>query len=354
MKLADLQAKVEALKEKCLDKISKAAELDDLEKVRVEFLGRKGKVRELMDALPELPPDEKPEAGKTLNVFKNKLSDALESALEKIKKSAGKISANIKGHVKGKASGPIFDSTVPGRVPEIGRLHPITQTFDALKDVFAKLGFSVAKGPEIETEYYNFEALNIPPDHPSRDGFDTFYLKNHMLLRSHTSPVQVHYMEQNKPPIRVIAPGRVYRPDSPDARHFYVFHQLEGLMVDEKVSFADLKAILGIFVREMFGQNTKTRFKPSFFPFTEPSAEMDISCIFCGGEGCKVCSHSGWIEILGAGMVDPNVFKAVGYDHDKYSGFAFGMGIERICMIRYEINDIRLFFENDVRFLAQF
>lgn len=341
-----LRAKIDAIRNEGLEEIRQAPSLNELEEKKTVLLGRKGKLRKLMTLLPQLSAADKPEAGRLLNVLKQELTEAIETHMNTLGDT---------GDTSKKKSAPIFDRTLPGLKRQVGRKHPLTQTLDELKSIFGKLGFEVAEGREIEVEYYNFEALNIQPDHPSRDDFDTFFLTNDKyLLRSHTSPVQVHYMETHEPPLRVIAPGRVYRPDAPDARHFYVFHQLEGLVVDKDVSFRDLKAVLGIFVREMFGRKTKTRFKPSYFPFTEPSAEMDISCIFCGGDGCRVCGHAGWIEILGAGMVDPNVFKAVKYDTEEYAGFAFGMGIERICMMRYEIDDIRLFFENDLRFLEQF
>ena len=243
---------------------------------------------------------------------------------------------------------------MPGILPEEGHLHPITKTLNEINDIFISLGFKVAEGPEIEKEFYNFEALNIPLEHPSRDAFDTFYIKGDTLLRSHTSTVQIRIMENRKPPIQAIMPGRVYRPDAVDASHSFMFHQVEGLMVDKDIKFSDLKGILNLFTKRMFGEKTKTRFRPSFFPFTEPSAEVDISCIICRGRGCRVCSHTGWLEILGAGMINPRVFEAVGYQPGKFTGLAFGMGVERIAMLKYGIDDIRLFFENDIRFLKQF
>ena len=246
-----------------------------------------------------------------------------------------------------------FDTTLPGRREICGTLHPITQVMEEIKSIFLGLGFQVEEGPEIETDYYNFEALNIPKDHPARDMQDTFYVEGEAVLRTHTSPVQIHVMEDREPPLRIIAPGKVYRCDS-DVSHTPMFHQIEGLMVDENVSFSHLKGIMNIFLQEVFGKNTKVRFRPSFFPFTCPSAEVDIQCVICSGKGCRVCSQTGWVEILGAGMVDPAVFKFVNYDAEKWSGFAFGLGIERISMLKYGINDIRLFFENDLRFLKQF
>lgn len=251
--------------------------------------------------------------------------------------------------------------SLPGKHKPYGHEHPITQTINEIKEIFSKLGFDVEYGPEVELEYYNFDALNIPADHPSREDFDTFYLlarsaggDNQLLLRSQTSTVQIRVMKEKKPPIRMIAPGKVFRPDTVDARHASMFHQIEGLMVDEGVSFSDLKYVLTLFAKSYFGQNIKMRFRPSFFPFTEPSAEVDISCSICKGKGCSVCAYSGWVEVLGAGMVDPNVFEAVDYDTEKYTGFAFGLGVERLAMLRYGVDDIRLFLENDMRFLSQF
>jgi phenylalanyl-tRNA synthetase alpha chain len=249
---------------------------------------------------------------------------------------------------------PGFDFSLPGRPAPRGRLHPLTQTIEAIKDIFIRLGFEVAFGPEVERDYYNFEALNIPKDHPARDAFDTFFLHDDVLLRSQTSTVQIRVMEKRRPPVRIIAPGRVYRPDTVDATHGFLFHHLEGLAVDEGVTMADLKYVLYEFARGLYGPDVRTRFRPHFFPFTEPSVEMDISCFACGGRGCPICKRGGWIEILGAGMVDPNVFQCVGYDSERYTGFAFGMGVERIAMIKYGIDDMRLFLENDLRFLRQF
>ena len=337
-------AKLEQLRDTAVAAIAGAANADALEALRVQYLGRKGALKTLMGELPALSPDLKPAAGKLANQVKK----AIENAFAQ---SKGKADAP-------KQTGPALDITVPGARRRLGTKHPITLVNDELVDVFARLGFETAYGPEIEDEYHNFDALNIPLDHPSRDGFDTFYIedggKNEHLLRSHTSPVQVHVMETRQPPIRIVVPGKVFRPDTVDASHFPMFHQLEGLYVDEHVTFADLKAVLSMAMQEVFGEQTKTRFRPSFFPFTEPSAEVDVSCPFCAGDGCKVCGQSGWIEVLGAGMVDPAVFRHVGYDADKYTGFAFGMGIDRIAMLKLGINDIRLFYENDARFLKQF
>jgi phenylalanyl-tRNA synthetase alpha chain len=337
-------ARLEQLRDEAVAAIAGASGADALEALRVRYLGRKGELKALMGELPSLSADLKPAAGKLANDVKKAIEQALAGNQQKAPAP--------------KATGPNLDITVPGVRRRLGTRHPITQVNDELVEVFARLGFETAYGPEIEDEYHNFDALNIPRDHPSRDGFDTFYIedggKNEHLLRSHTSPVQVHVMETRQPPIRIVVPGKVFRPDTVDASHFPMFHQLEGLYVDEHVTFADLKAVLSMAMQEVFGEQTQTRFRPSFFPFTEPSAEVDVSCPFCAGEGCKVCGQSGWIEVLGAGMVDPEVFRHVGYDPEAYTGFAFGMGVDRIAMLKLGINDIRLFYENDARFLRQF
>ena len=314
-----------------------------LEEFRTKYLGRKGVVAELTSSIPTLPKEERGAFGQQVNGLKQKLL-ALIAEKQKSLATPQRVVA---------ATG---DAGMPGIAQELGRLHPITQTIDEVCTIFNRMGFCVVEGPEIETEFNNFTGLNIPLEHPSRDAFDTFYLKeyNKLLLRSHTSPVQVRAMKSRKPPLAVIVPGRVYRPDAVDASHLFMFHQIEGFMVDEQVTFADLKGILEFFAKGVFGEDIKMRFRPHFFPFTEPSAEVDISCIICKGKGCSVCGRKGWLEILGAGMIHPNVFKHVGYDAKKYTGFAFGMGIERIAMLKYGINDIRLFFENDLRFLKQF
>lgn len=317
--------------------------LKEAELLKIKYLGRKGIVGDLMKCIPALPMEKRASFGQQVNSLKIEITNTIEELIKNL--SLGVVTKDTK---------EIFDVTLPGKRPSMGKRHPLTQTIDDIKEVFARLGFDVAYGREVELEYYNFEALNIPQDHPSRTDFDTFYIKNDVLLRSQTSTVQIHVMEKQKPPIRIIAPGRVYRPDTVDARHSFMFHQVEGLFVDEGVSFADLKGVLNQFIKTYFGQDIQMRLRPSFFPFTEPSAEVDISCSLCSGKGCNVCSYSGWVEILGAGMVDPNVFKAVQYDTEKYTGFAFGMGVERITMLKYGIGDIRLFYENDIRFLSQF
>ncbi|MCQ9206925.1 MAG: phenylalanine--tRNA ligase subunit alpha [Omnitrophica bacterium] len=321
--------------------IGNARGMQTLEEIRVKYLGRKGLVAELMSKLPSLEKEKKPAAGRELNTLKARIQKELEARQRTLLSGASLTREEI-------------DVTMPGIKPPEGRLHPITQTLNEINGIFVSLGFKIAEGPEIEKEFYNFEALNIPLEHPSRDAFDTFYIKKDTLLRSHTSTVQVRIMEKTKPPIQAIMPGRVYRPDAVDATHSFMFHQVEGLMVDRDIKFSDLKGILNIFTKQMFGEKTEARFRPSFFPFTEPSAEVDISCIMCRGKGCRVCSHTGWLEILGAGTVNPRVFEAVGYSPRKYKGLAFGMGVERIAMLKYGIDDIRLFFENDIRFLKQF
>jgi len=337
-------ARLEQLRGEALAAIAGAADAGALEALRVNYLGRKGALKALIGELPSLPAGERPAAGKLANEVKQAIEQAFAGA-----RKAGDAP---------KQTGPRLDVTVPGTRRKLGSIHPLTQINDELVEVFARLGFETAYGLEIEDEYHNFDALNIPLDHPSRDGFDTFYIedggKNEHLLRSHTSPVQIRVMETRQPPIRIVVPGKVFRPDTVDASHFPMFHQIEGLYVDERVTFADLKTVLSMAMQEVFGEQTQTRFRPSFFPFTEPSAEVDVSCPFCSGKGCKVCGQSGWIEVLGAGMVDPAVFRRVGYDPEKYTGFAFGMGIDRIAMLKLGINDIRLFFENDARFLKQF
>ena len=312
-----------------------------LEQIRIEFLGKKGQLQGLMKELRNVSSQEKPKLGKDINLLKKYVEQAIND------KDA---SLGLKPFKK---SSENFDTTLPGRKELTGTLHPITQVMEEITSIFFGLGFQVEEGPEIETDYYNFEALNIPKDHPARDMQDTFYIEDETVLRTHTSPVQIHVMENREPPLRIIAPGKVYRCDS-DVSHTPMFHQIEGLMVDEGVSFSHLKGVMNIFLQEVFGKNTQIRFRPSFFPFTCPSAEVDIQCVMCNGKGCRVCSQTGWLEILGAGMVDPAVFESVDYDPEKWTGFAFGLGIERIAMLKFGINDIRLFFENDLRFLKQF
>jgi len=324
--------------------IESADSLSDLDQLRVQYLGKKGKLTELLKGLGKLPAEERPQAGQEINKSKqalNKLIDERRLQLEK-EQVAARLAAET------------VDVTLPGRRQSQGGLHPVTRTVQRISALWNQLGFTVAEGPEVEDDYHNFEALNIPAHHPARAMHDTFYFDAHKLLRTHTSPVQIRVMENEAPPLRVIAPGRVYRCDS-DLTHSPMFHQVEGLVVDEQVTFADLKGALDQFLQAFFEQeDLKTRFRPSYFPFTEPSAEVDIQCVMCGGEGCRVCSHTGWLEVMGCGMVHPEVFRHVGIDTEKYAGYAFGLGVERLAMLRYGVNDLRLFFENDLRFLRQF
>ena len=336
-------SQVESVKKEFLEGLEKVNSIEELEKLRVEFIGRKGKVTELLKSIPKLPPEERKEFGKACNVLKGEIESLIKEKLSYFKEL----------EKKEKLEKERIDVTLPGRRRPLGSLHVVTKTLKEIVNIFTSMGFSVAEGPEIETDFYNFEALNIPKGHPAREMQDTFYISEDVVLRTHTSPVQVRVMEKHQPPIQIVAPGKVYRKDA-DVTHTPMFHQVEGLMVDEKVTFADLKGVLELFLKEMFGSETKVRFRPSYFPFTEPSAEVDIGCVICGGKGCKVCKGTGWLEILGCGMVDPAVFKAVDINPDIYQGFAFGMGVERIAMLKYGIDDLRLFFENDLRFLRQF
>jgi len=333
--------KIENNKRSALVEIQSIQNLEQLDNYRVKYLARKGSVAELFDYLPTISTEERPKIGKLLNELRNEVQSLFNE-----KKQA------IELGVKQKKD--FLDLTLPGRLPWIGSQHPLTQTLDEIKRIFFRMGFGIATGPEIEDDYHNFEALNFPPDHPARDMQDTFFITNKVLLRTHTSPVQIRVMENQSPPVRVIMPGRVYRNEAISARSYCLFHQVEGLYVDVGVTFSELKGTLVAFAKEFYGSDIKYRFRPSFFPFTEPSAEMDITCFLCHAKGCRMCKQTGWLEILGCGMVDPNVYKYVGYDPDKYTGYAFGMGIERITLLRYGIDDIRILFENDVRFLRQF
>jgi len=336
-----MKSEVERIEKEALEAAEGASDLEEVKALRARYLGRKGVLTAFLRKIPGLPSEERPEAGKLANQAKEKLEDAL-------KRAARDIEADL-----AEASGETLDVTLPGRPPSMGRLHPITQITYAICEIFQRLGFETVEGPDVELDYYNFEALNIPRDHPARDMQDTFYISENTVLRTHTSPIQVRVMESQPPPVCIIAPGKSYRVDS-DVSHTPMFHQVEGLMVQEGVSFGDLKGILTTFVHQIFDEETSLRFRPSFFPFTEPSAEVDIRCVICRGKGCRVCSHTGWLEVIGAGMVHPAVFEMVGYDTDRYTGFAFGMGIERIAMLKYGIEDIRRFYENDIRFLQQF
>ncbi len=323
--------------------LAAAADVAAVEALRVRYLGKKGVLTEQLKALGRLNAEERPRVGKLVNEAKEKLQEQIEARRQQLELAA---------RAQRMAQAAV-DVTLPGRGLRNGGLHPVTRTLQRLEEFFVRMGFDVADGPEIEDDYHNFEALNIPPNHPSRAMHDTFYVDAHRLLRTHTSPVQVRYMETHKPPLRVIAPGRVYRCDS-DVTHTPMFQQLEGLMVDEQVSFADLKGVLTEFLKRFFEKPLKVRFRPSYFPFTEPSAEVDISCVICGARGCRVCKHTGWLEVLGCGMVHPEVFRHVGIDSERWTGFAFGLGVERLTMLRYGVNDLRMFYENDLRFLQQF
>ena len=328
------------LEKKARRELDSLKDISSLESFRIHYLGKKGLLTSMVRKMGDLPPELRPEAGKLANRVKKELSQSFEKTLERLE------------HEKDGATS-FLDLTLPGRAPLRGHMHPITQMFREICDIFMKMGFRVAEGPNVELDYYNFEALNIPKDHPARDMQDTFYVSEKVVLRTHTSPMQVRVMERKQPPVSVIAPGKVYRRDS-DVSHTPMFHQVEGLLVDRGVTFGDLKGTLTSFVHQMFGKETALRFRPSFFPFTEPSAEVDIQCILCGGKGCRTCSKTGWLEILGSGMVDPEVYGFVDYDPEIYSGFAFGIGIERIAMLKFGIDDIQLFFKNDMRFLKQF
>lgn len=335
--------KLDELKKQAREELGSVSDEAALQNLKARFLGKKGAITEILKSMKDLSPEERPRMGQLVNEAKSFVEELVESRLDSIreeKKNRSLLEERI-------------DVTLPGKGLPVGAKHPVTQVMEEIVFIFERMGFEVAEGPEVETDYYNFEALNIPKNHPARDMQDTFYISDDVVLRTHTSPVQIRVMEKLKPPVKIIAPGRVYRNDS-DVSHTPMFHQIEGLLVDERVTFGDLKGVLTEFVRLVFGEGIGVRFRPSFFPFTEPSAEVDMQCMICGGKGCRVCKDTGWLEILGCGMVDPEVFKSVGYDSAKYSGFAFGMGIERITMLKFGINDIRLFFENDVRFLRQF
>lgn len=340
-----MEQELQRIKEVALTAIKAATDQQALQDVRVKYLGKKGEVTALLKGLGKLSPEERPKMG----AFVNAVRETLEAELDKIKSSMETAAMNARLEEEK------IDITLPGRAPKTGHIHPLTTVNEMIEDFFMKMGYTVEEGPEVEQDYYNFECLNLPKDHPARDMQDSFYITENFLLRTHTSPVQARTMQRHEPnsPIRMIAPGKVYRWDY-DATHSPVFHQMEGLIVDEHIRFSDLKGMLEDFLREIFGPQTKVRFRASFFPFTEPSAEVDISCVMCGGEGCRVCSHTGWLEILGCGMVHPNVLRLNGYDPDKVNGFAFGMGVERIAMLKYGIDDLRLFYENDMRFLNQF
>ena len=335
-----MKDKLLELKTRALKELESVSERSDIEELKQRYFGRKGLLTLLLKSLAELPKEERPAIGRLANQVKDDLYREFQFVSDSLT-------------TKELEEESFLDVTLPGRRIPRGHLHPITQITEEICTIFSTLGFKIVEGPEVELDYYNFEALNMPKDHPARDMQDTFYISDNVVLRTHTSPMQIRIMEKTLPPVSVVAPGKVYRPDS-DISHTPMFHQVEGLLVDKGVSFGDLKGTLSTFVHQMFARDTKLRFRPGFFPFTEPSAEVDIQCVICKGDGCRTCSYTGWLEILGSGMVDPEVFKAVGYDLESISGFAFGIGVERIAMLKSGLNDIRLFFENDIRFLQQF
>jgi len=339
-----LRNEIELARQQASEEIASCADDKDIESARVKFLGRKGVIASFMKQIPSLPPEEKREIGLLLNALKEEIASHFAERSSQLEREAAEAPLAAEQ----------IDITLPGRKPLHGKKHIITQTLEEIIGILAYHGFTVEYGPELETDYYNFGALNFPQDHPARDMQDTFYITDTLLLRTHTSPTQIHTMEKRQPPIRVCMPGKCFRNEAINARSYILFHQIEGLYVDEGVTFGDLKSTLYAFLSSYFGREVSLRFRPSYFPFTEPSAEVDVSCFLCSGKGCSVCKNSGWLELLGAGMVHPNVFKAVGYDPEKYTGFAWGMGIERLIMQKYGIDDIRLFFENDLRFLEQF
>jgi phenylalanyl-tRNA synthetase alpha chain len=342
--MSKFEDKLREAQKEAQEELAKVDKTKDLEELKAKYLGRRGTITSLLKNLKEAPEESRPALGKLANEVKDQIEGIFKERFEELK---------IQEPSKEKRA-EFFDYTLPGRKSWSGKLHPITQINEKIIEIFYGMGFEVAKGPDVETDYYNFEALNFPKDHPARDMQDTFYIDDEILLRTHTSPVQIRVMEKRKPPLRIIAPGRCYRHEAINARSYCCFHQVEGFYVDTDVTFADLKGVLSAFVWELFGKEVAVRFRGSFFPFTEPSAEMDIACVNCKGKGCGLCKYRGWLEILGAGMIDPEVFKNVGYDPEVYTGYAFGMGVERIAMLKYGIDDIRLFYENDLRFLRQF
>ncbi len=339
-----MKEQLNEIKKKAKERLEGISELSALENLRVELLGKKGELTAVLKGMGKLSAEERPAVGQLANEVRGFIENTIET-------KKAEFEAAIE---RAKIESEAIDVTMPGTKVELGKKHPLTTVLDDLKDIFIGMGFSVVEGPEVELDYYNFEALNIPKDHPARDTQDTFYINENVVLRSQTSPVQIRTMEKQKPPIRMIAPGRVYRSDAVDATHSPVFHQVEGLVIDKDITMADLKGTLEVFVKKLYGDDTRLRFRPHHFQFTEPSAEVDISCFNCGGKGCRVCKGEGWIEILGCGMVHPKVLRNCGIDPDEYSGFAFGIGLERVAMFRYDIDDMRLVYENDMRFLKQF
>ena len=339
-----MKAQLEAIEKKAFEELTAAQDLKDLDAVRVKYLGKKGELTAILKQMGKLSAEERPVIGQLANQVRAQIEERLEET-----------KTNLEAHLLDqRLATETLDVTMPGKRSVLGKKHPITIVLDELKEIFIGMGFDVAQGPEVELDYYNFEALNIPKDHPARDTQDTFYINDNVVLRTQTSPIQIRVMEKQKPPIRIIAPGRVYRSDALDATHSPLFHQVEGLVVDKNITMADLKGTLEVFVKRLYGEESVVRFRPHHFPFTEPSAELDVQCFNCHGEGCRMCKGEGWIEILGCGMVHPKVLENCGIDPEEYSGFAFGMGLERLVMRRYNIDDLRLFYENDARFLNQF
>ncbi|MFQ7062879.1 MAG: phenylalanine--tRNA ligase subunit alpha [[Clostridium] leptum] len=339
-----MKQQLEEIKSRAAAALANAKLPQEIDELRVRFLGKKGELTGILKQMGKLSPEERPVIGQLANEVRSWIESDIETRLTEIK--ASQMAARLESEK--------LDVTLPGKRPQFGAKHPLSIVLDEIKEIFIGMGFEIADGPEVETDYYNFEALNIPKDHPARDTQDTFYINENILLRTQTSPVQVRVMEQKKPPIRIISPGRVYRSDALDATHSPLFHQIEGLVVDKGITFADLKGTLETFIKRLYGEDSVVRFRPHHFPFTEPSAEVDVQCFNCKGEGCRLCKGEGWIEILGCGMVHPKVLSNCGIDPEVYSGFALGMGLERVVMRRYNIDDIRLFYENDVRFLKQF
>ena len=339
-----MKEKIEQLKAAAAESLKDASTREDLEALRIKYLGKKGELTGLLKQLGSVAPEDRPKIGQLVNEAKSKIESAINESRDKLARAAKEL----------KLAGEAVDITMPAKEKKVGVLHPLNRVLNDMIDIFKSMGFDVVDGPEVETDHYNFECLNVPADHPARDMQDTFYLADKLLLRTQTSAAQIRTMETRKPPIRVICPGRVFRADEVDATHSPVFHQIEGLVVDKGITMCDLKGVLEQFAREIYGKETEVRFRPSFFPFTEPSVEVDVTCSECGGKGCRVCKGSGWIEILGAGMVHPNVLKCCGIDPEEYSSFAFGIGLDRLTTTKYKISDIRLLFENDKRFLDQF
>lgn len=339
-----MKNQLEQIRQSALEAVNTADALQDIEALRVKYLGKKGELTGILKQMGKLSAEERPVIGQLANEIRGAIEQAVEVKLTEIK-SAEQAKKLLEEKI---------DVTLPGKTVTMGSRHPLTVVLDDIKEIFVGMGFDIVDGPEVELDYYNFEALNIPKDHPARDTQDTFYITDNIVLRTQTSPVQIRVMEKQAPPIRIISPGRVYRSDAVDATHSPVFHQIEGLVVDKGITFTDLKGTLETFVKRLYGEDTVVRFRPHHFPFTEPSAELDVQCFNCHGEGCRLCKGEGWIEILGCGMVHPDVLRNGGIDPEEYSGFAFGYGLERVCMRKYSINDLRLFFENDVRFLKQF